>query len=357
MAPLTKRPRTVATPQGSMGHIAEGQERSLPVILVTGFLGAGKTTLVNQVLRSRKHIRAAVFVNEYGAADVDGEVVRWQGAIEKHRVLTVKDGCMCCGGKDDLRTVLAEELGDAKATAELDVLIIETSGVCDPRPVLATLAEARGVYVDSVVVVFDATTVGDTTFGASEDAQRQLKCADILLLSKLDLLPDEAAADAAEQQLLSRYHESVAAARPAPRVLRRAPGQVTLEDICEVAVLGKGGGAPKERTSMEGVAVGVHATFATHAYTSGRAFDRKRFEAWAASPHPALVRAKGVLWVEGEKHGMVWHFAGGRSSGLHPVEGHKQPQFSELVFIGNYGEGWKPFELDARLKECLVGSV
>lgn len=347
MAPIAKRPRTVVTLQA--------KERNLPVILITGFLGAGKTTLVNQVLRSRKHIRAAVFVNEYGAADVDGEIVRWQGEIERRQVLTVKDGCMCCGGKDDLRTVLEEEFADAKAAADLDVLIIETSGVCDPVPVIATLAEARGVYLDSVVVVFDATTLDDATFGASEDAQRQLKCADILLLSKLDLLADEAAADAAEQQLLSRYRKSADMARPEPRVLRRAPGQVTLDDLCEVAVLGKGGGAPKERALTKGVGEGVHSSFATHAYTAGRPFDRKRFEAWAASPHPSLVRAKGVLWVEGEKHGMVWHFAGGRSSGLHPVEGNEQPRFSELVFIGNYGDDWKPIELDQRLQECLVG--
>jgi G3E family GTPase len=322
--------------------------------LVTGFLGAGKTTLVNQVLRSRKHVRAAVYVNEYGAADVDGEFLRWQGKIDRRRVLTIEDGCMCCGGKDDLRTVLAEELGTDQARSELDVLIVETSGVCDPRPVLGTLAEAHGVYLDSVVVVFDATTVGDASFGASEDAQRQLKCADVLMLSKADLLAHEAAAGAAEKQLLELYRKSTGDARPEPRLIRKAIGQVMLEDLCEFPLCGEGQRCSPRERPIEEVKEGIHSEFATHAFCVGKPLDRERFETWAAAPPKGLVRAKGMLWVQGEPTGMVWHLAGGRSSGLHAVEGQTKPQLSELVFIGNYGDEWNPYDIEESIRQCIA---
>jgi len=348
MAPLAKKPRTVATPHGRAGK----DERGLPVVLVTGFLGAGKTTVVNHVLRTRQHIRAAVFVNEYGAADVDGEVLRAQGKIERSRVFTLQDGCMCCGGGDDLRDVLAEEL-DARAMSQLDVLIIETSGVCDPGPVLAALAEARGVYVDSVVVVFDATTVHTTSFGACTDARRQLAYADVLMLSKIDLLEDKAMAEALEAQLLAQYREVAGVERPAPRLIRKALPQVSLEDLCAVPVDRNSKAHGQKCLPAIGGTKGTHEEFPTHSFVVGRAFDAKRFEAWAATVK-GLLRAKGLIWVRGESQSMVWHFAGGRSSGLHVVEGSQKPQGSELVFIGRYGEDWSPVEMDRGLTECLA---
>jgi len=164
------------------------------------------------------------------------------------------------------------------------------------------------------------------------------------MLSKVDLLADEAAASAAEKQLLERYRKSAGDARPEPRVIRSALGQTTLEDLCEFPLCGEGQQCSPRERHIEEVTEGIHADFATHSFCVGKAFDRERFEAWAESPPKGLVRAKG----------MVWHLAGGRSSGLHAVEGQTKPQWSELVFIGNYGEDWKPYDIEQSLKQCLA---
>merc|ERR1719197_1454393 len=106
----------------------------MPICLITGFLGAGKTTLVNHILTNSQGLRAAVFVNEYGTVDIDGALIRWQGQIDEDRVISLSNGCICCQVNDDLARQLAKLLETRRDA--VDVVIIETSGVCDPEPVL-----------------------------------------------------------------------------------------------------------------------------------------------------------------------------------------------------------------------------
>lgn len=360
MAPPTrKKARTLVSTAtlGSRSQVAQSKNR-LPVVLVTGFLGAGKTTLVNHLLRNRQGLRVAVFVNEYGSTDVDGELLRRQGEIERRRVLTLRDGCMCCGGNDDLRAVLSEELGSAQAREELDILIIETSGVSDPKPILATLAAAEGIYVDSVVCVFDAATADDPSFGASKDAQRQLACADVLILSKVDLVGDDMVAlDRAEQKLLAMQGRAAAAmscddkclSRQSPPVFRASRG-------CGIELAAVRGMRPRGAAVAAALAEmqGSHEEYATHAYFRGRTLDRLFFESWAATQLPGVLRAKGLFRVQDDPRLFVWHFAGGRGSELNAVEGGDAPVGCEFVFIGRYGCGWSPLDIDNGLDACLV---
>lgn len=356
-----KRPRTTSnTSKARSGKGASGKEKSLPVILVTGFLGAGKTTLLSRILQKQQKLRAAVFVNEFGAADVDGQLLRLHSKESYHKVFTLRDGCMCCGGKDDLRLVISEELGSLRG--ELDVLIIETSGVTDPVPVLATLAAAEGVYIDSVVCVFDATTAKNHSFGAGSDAQRQVSAANVLVLSKVDLLTSAEATEA-ECKLLALHSTSVepedkVKKAAEPKVIHAAHGEVDLEELCTLP-LSKRHAPLAQRTCAVPQEVSdtthTHTDFAKHSYcVPYHALHRDRFEAWAASLPKAILRAKGLVHVKGESSCMVWHWAAGRSSGLHAVPGSKAPLGSEFVFIGKYGEGWAPLEFERSLDQCVA---
>jgi len=357
--PPSKKSRTLVSTAAS-GKVAHSKSSKLPVVLVTGFLGAGKTTLVNHLLRNRQSLRAAVFVNEYGSTDVDGELLRRQGEIERRRVLTLRDGCMCCGGKDDLREVLSEELGSARAREELDILIIETSGVSDPKPILATLASAEGVCIDSVVCVFDAATADNPSFGASKDAQMQLACADAVILSKVDLVGDDVGAlDLAETKLLAMQERALAALssdakcilQVRPRVFRASRGcGIELATLCGMRPRRAAVAAALTETE------GSHGEYATHAYFRGRALDRLLFEGWAATPLPGVLRAKGLLRVQDDPRLFVWHFAGGRGSKLQAVEGGDVSIGCEFVFIGRYGCGWSPLDIDSGLDACLMRS-
>eukprot|EP00913_Durusdinium_trenchii_P019979 g18778.t1 len=137
------------------------------VCIITGFLGAGKTTLLNHILnqqgetvRHQGHCvrpklggvdtgaRVAVFVNEFGSVDIDGDLIRWQGKIDEARVVTLDNGCMCCEVNADLQRQLRKILeAQKKAPEKLDLLVIETSGLCDPAPVLSTLEQLDDLAV------------------------------------------------------------------------------------------------------------------------------------------------------------------------------------------------------------------
>jgi len=343
---------------------------TLPVLLVTGFLGAGKTTIVNSLLRGRGSLRVAVFVNEFGEVDVDGAVLRQRGKINRDRVLTLRNGCMCCSGNDDLEVVLREEFNDAQK--ELDLLIIETSGVTDPRPVLATLEAIPGLSVDRVVCVVDATTVGNVTFGASDGARPQISYADVLVLSKVDLLSTQQI-DLAEKSLLTQ-RGATCSALPNPTIVRASNGALNLAALCSITPGAKradscGGAFKRRRVSpAEVLAASAHEELARHTFFTAYPVDRQRFEAWAAALPGDLLRAKGLLQVKGEKHQMLWHWAGGRSSALESVDSNdcKDPGCSrekeihpvrgcEIVLIGRYGEpGWNPQVFDESLRHCVA---
>lgn len=352
--------RSVATAVGSAkkhrSKILDHQDTKkdvgpLPVVLVTGFLGAGKTTLVNHALRHRGDLSAAVFVNEYGAVDVDGAMLRWQGGIQRDQVLTLKNGCICCGGKDDIAIVVSQDLRAVRD--ELDVLVVETSGITNPYPVLESLATAEGLFVASVVCVVDATTIEDGDFGRGADAGAQIGAADVLVLSKADLLSADAL-DAAERTLLA-LRATAAPDAPRPQFQRAEHGAIDLASVCGLTKRGEASKAPATaRLPPLAGASDKHDDYANHCFIAPRAFDRARFEAWAASPPPGLLRAKGVLWIAGESKPMVWHLAGGRASTLQAVDEADTPLGSELVFIGRYGCGWCPAEIDRGLAECLA---
>ena len=129
----------------------------LPVTLLTGFLGSGKTTLLNRLLRRPDLARVAVIVNEFGDIGLDHELVM---ATTESLVL-LDSGCLCCTVRGDLLGALRELIaGRAAGEIEIDRVLIETTGLADPAPILQTLvadpAIARACRLDGVVVTVDA---------------------------------------------------------------------------------------------------------------------------------------------------------------------------------------------------------
>jgi len=176
------------------------QRPGLPVCIITGFLGTGKTTLLNHILQNQQGRRVAVFVNEFGSVDIDGDLIGWKGQIDEARVITLDNGCMCCEVNDDLQRQLRRVLEAQKHSPELDLLVIETSGLCDPAPVLSTLEQledlAVSLHLDSVVTVVDASDLEGSALKSKsaealclqDTAAQQIKYCDLILLNKCDLL-------------------------------------------------------------------------------------------------------------------------------------------------------------------------
>jgi len=162
-----------------------GMAESTPVTVLTGFLGAGKTTLLNHLLRQPELRRTAVLVNEFGEIGLDHLLVE---RLDDNTVL-LNAGCLCCTVRGDLARALRDMLPRARRD-EVSRVVIETTGLADPAPILATFMSdpvAGTAYrLDGVVTVIDAVN-GESHLDNQPEAVRQVAVADRLVLSKTDL--------------------------------------------------------------------------------------------------------------------------------------------------------------------------
>ncbi len=156
-----------------------------PVTVLTGFLGAGKTTVLNHLLRQPELARTAVLVNEFGEIGIDHLLVE---KLDENTVL-LNAGCLCCTVRGDLTRTLREMLPRARRD-EISRIVIETTGLAEPAPVLATLMTdpvvASAYRLDGVVTVIDAVA-GATNLADRPEAVRQVAVADRIVLTKTDL--------------------------------------------------------------------------------------------------------------------------------------------------------------------------
>jgi len=180
----------------------------LPVIAVTGFLGSGKTTLIRALLEKPEGANTAVIVNEYGEIGIDNALLRSSSDV----TVLLGNGCLCCNIRTDLQETLRELFADRArgAVPSFERIVIETSGLADPGPVLQTFATDRGLgrefYLQALVAVIDALG-GEGNLARMPEARKQLALADRIVVSKSDL---------AEPAASERLVERIAALSTAP---------------------------------------------------------------------------------------------------------------------------------------------
>ena len=113
------------------------KEKEIPVLLLTGYLGSGKTTLVNHILSNQKGIRFAVIVNDIGEVNIDADLIQKGGVVGKKddSLVALQNGCICCTLKADL----IAQVNDLLKTERFDYIVIEASGICEPEPIAQTI--------------------------------------------------------------------------------------------------------------------------------------------------------------------------------------------------------------------------
>ncbi len=190
-------PSREAGPFGRRLKRARGAK--IPVTIVTGFLGAGKTTLVRRFLAAPEGQGTAVVVNEFGSVGIDDSLLR----ASTDEVTLLGNGCLCCNIRSDLQIALRRLVAEREqgTVPHFKRILIETSGLADPGPILQTFATDRALggefHLETVVTLIDAVA-GARTLQWSAEARKQIILADRLVISKTDL------ADAATVKRLAR---------------------------------------------------------------------------------------------------------------------------------------------------------
>ena len=277
-------------PSPAAGRFGRRQKRErghrIPVTIVTGFLGAGKTTLLRRFLAAPEGAATAVVVNEFGATGIDDVLLR-ESADE---TVLLGNGCLCCITRSDLqnalrRLVMERERGEIP---DFRRIVIETSGLADPSPILQTFVTDRALagefHVEVVVTVIDAATGGET-LGWSPEARKQAILADRLVVTKTDIAGPEAAEALAAQLALLNPRAAIETAVNGALDPRRLIEAATGERNAFVA----------EASHSDGITSFV---LTEDAPLSWPAFARA-METLVALRGSDLLRAKGILSVEG----------------------------------------------------------
>jgi cobalamin biosynthesis protein CobW len=302
----------------------------VPCTIVTGFLGAGKTTLIRHVLAHADGRRLAVIVNEFGDVGIDGEILKGCGdeACPQDNIVELANGCLCCTVADDfvpaLDTILAR-------TPLVEHIVIETSGLALPKPLVQAFqwpAIKSRVTVDGVVAVVDGAALAEGRFAADPEAlarQRnadaaldhdnpidevfddQIACADLVVLNKLDLL-DAAGADKA----------TAVVQRALPRAVKIVP--VANGKVDASALLGLGIGTENDianrRTRHDAEMEHDHDDFESFVLPLPEISDPASLAARiaAAAAQASVLRVKGFAAVTGKPMRLLVQAVGARVS-------------------------------------------
>lgn len=273
--------------------------KKLPVTVISGFLGAGKTTLVNHVLSQNADATIGVIVNEYGEVGIDGELI----IADDNALIEIRNGCICCTVRGDLVAGVKTLLG--REDIRLDRLIIETSGLADPAPVLQTfLADAdllMQVELESVIAVVDAANLKRQIH--DDIAREQIAFADLVILNKAEL---------AEARELDAVEGELRLLNPTARVIRATQSRVPFDELLGTPRFSLANVLAIEPTLLEDEHEHEHDQSLTScAVETEQALDPFLFNRWVnqlvQQEGENLLRMKGILQFTGEARPFQFH--------------------------------------------------
>lgn len=315
----------------------------LPVTVLSGFLGAGKTTVLNYVLKNREGLKVAVLVNDMAEVNIDSHLIA--NLEGEERLVELSNGCICCTLKDDL----IERVLELAKEGRYNYLLIESTGIGEPLPVAATFMDEDGrlseiTQIDTMVTVVDASTLLEHLdseeeltslgLGADEGDERtlvdlivdQIEFADVIVLNKSDVV---SASDIPKMRSLIRRLNTTA------EIIDAQFGAVELSKILNTGLFtwNVEERFPDEHTSEE-----EEYGITSFVYERDRPFDKDRFLCCVEGEWPGVIRSKGFFWLASDLEVVnVWSQAGNTCSmdqGGTWLEEELGPPKQRLVFIG-----------------------
>ncbi|NJK48027.1 GTP-binding protein [Candidatus Gracilibacteria bacterium] len=325
--------------------ISEQLKWGMPVTIITGFLGSGKTTLLNQILQNKQDLKVAVLVNEFGDINIDSQLL----VSYDDDMVELSNGCICCTINDGLVEAVYRIL---ERDEKVDYLIIETTGIADPLPIILTFVGTEfrdSTRLDSIVTVVDADLFDADHFD-SEAAIKQISYADMILLNKTDLaIPEK----------LAQLESQIETFKRGARILRTRYCQVPVALILDVRLTPIEAYQNEEETYHHHHDHKYHSHhlendgFISMSFTSDRPFDVYKFEKFLTEKMPNEVfRAKGIIWFNGSELRHIFQLSGPRYD-MKSDRWTSSPS-NQLVFIGRH---LNPDKIRQQLNDCLVSEV
>lgn len=300
------------------------------VDILTGFLGSGKTTLLRHVLdHGLQGKPVAIIMNEIGEIGIDGRAITGLSTVEK--MVEVSSGCICCQIDDYKFDLAVQEIIE---TTRPHVIIIESTGLADPEPLIYRVKSA-GLNLDAVITVVDAANV-DRHLRETEVAETQIASADFLVINKLDLV---AAGDVA------RLERRLGKMNPRAERFRTVRGALDSDVLFATGVATYRERARAESAHMHNDGIG------SFLFRSDRPLDQSAFERLATRLPDTVLRAKGIVRFAGRD----WYCLFNYTCGRHDLTWLKLPSDTEsqLVFIGRGIESVRP-GIERALRTCTV---
>jgi G3E family GTPase len=320
----------ISNPLALTGHLAEQPSGRIPVTLITGFLGAGKSSLINRLIITFRDRRFAIIVNEFGEIPLESRFIEAQ----KGDIIEFSNGCMCCVARNDL--MRSVKLLSRRATG-FDHLIVEASGLSDPVPVARSFQQDPDRFsLHAVICVVDAENFSASR-GEFPVADTQVEFADFVLITKWR---ESSVAGRAElEREIRDIHQTV----PIVRLDSETSLDLYLDDTGRHARVTEHG--HNHRHTGTSHPVPPHCTLSTD-----RPIDAERFGSFVDALPSNIIRGKGVVYFsgkDGRRFKALLQIVGARRN-LEVVRWKRsEPKRTDLLFIG---EGLDPDELAQRFR-------
>ena len=352
-------------------------KKNIPITLLTGYLGSGKTTLINHILKNNKNKKIDIIENNIGKINIDANLIEKDGIVSKKEesLVALSNGCICCNLKMDL----VEQIFDIVKQNKFDYIIIEASGICEPIPIAQTITMINEMYNDNICFLDSIVTITDVLRLANEfncgknlikdniddeDLEKliieQLEFCDVIILNKVSDIDSEK---------LKLVRSIVRQIQPKAKIIEADYAKIDIDEIIdnklfdfEKVSMSAGWiqaleNEEEHNESEEALEYGIE----TFVYYRRSPFNRKLFynfikEKWDKS----IIRTKGVVYFTDELNMAYMFESAGNSKNIVPTgpwisDLSKEEQETIIIANPDIKEDWDPEYGDKMIKIVIIG--